>query len=68
MLLANNGGVLKYSYPFYDEYKLIKTPGNNFYLLPTRLWELLIGSMIAIFNIKFRNKYKFDFKRKLQIL
>ena len=65
LLLANNGGVLKYSYPFYDEYKLIKTPGNNFYLLPTRLWELLIGSMIAIFNIKFRNKYKFDFNKKI---
>lgn len=68
LLLANNGGVLKYSYPFYDEFKFIKTPGNNFYLMPTRLWELLAGSMIAIFNIKFRKNYKFNFKNKIKNL
>ena len=57
---------MKYSYPFYDEFKLIKTPGNSFYLLPTRLWELLVGSLIAIFNIKYKKKYKFDLKNKIK--
>ena len=54
-LLANNGGILKKTYPFYDDFEFIKLPSNSFYLLPTRIWELLAGSIISILKIKYVN-------------
>ena len=51
-ILANNGGILKKTFPFYDDFSLIKLPSNSFYLLPTRIWELLAGSIIAIIKLK----------------
>ena len=54
-LLANNGGILKKTYPFYDDFAFIKLPSNSFYLLPTRIWELLAGSIISILKIRYIN-------------
>ena len=54
-LLANNGGILKKTYPFYDDFEFIKLPSNSFYLLPTRIWELLAGSIISILKIRYIN-------------
>ena len=58
--LANNGGVLKSTYPFYDEFRLIKTPGFGFYFTPTRIWELLAGSFAAIYLIQNKKKINLD--------
>ncbi len=54
-LLANNGGILKKTFPFYDNFEFIKMPSNSFYLLPTRIWELLAGSIISILKIRHIN-------------
>ena len=64
-LLANNGGILKKTYPFYDDFAFIKLPSNSFYLLPTRIWELLAGSIISVLKIKYTNFFliKFFFKK-----
>ena len=41
---------------------LIKLPENSFYLLPTRIWELLAGSIIAIIKL---NELKAPYKNKI---
>ena len=57
LFLANNGGIFKFTYPFLDELKLISTPGFGFYFLITRVWELLFGSLLAIYSLK-KNHFK----------
>jgi peptidoglycan/LPS O-acetylase OafA/YrhL len=66
-LLANNGGILKKTFPYFDGFALIKLPENSFYLLPTRIWELLAGSIIAITKLK-SNKFEKKIKIKKNIL
>ena len=61
-LLANNGGILKKTFPFYDDFAFIKLPANSFYLLPTRVWELLAGSIIAIIKL---NELNVPYKTKI---
>ena len=57
LILANNGGIFKFTYPFLDELKVINTPGFGFYFLFTRAWDLLLGSLLAIYLLK-KNHFK----------
>jgi len=58
--LANNGGIFKSTYPFYDGFNLIKTPDFGFYFTPTRMWELLSGSFAAIYLMQNKKKINLD--------
>ena len=41
----------------------------NFYMLPTRLWEFLAGSIVAFIHVKnIERNFKIPFKSALEIL
>ena len=40
-------------------------PSHNFYILPTRGWELLAGSLLAYYELKKINKFKFKLLNSL---
>jgi len=60
--LAQFGGNLNFTYPFLeDEFHFTYVPAWAFYSTPTRIWELLIGSLIAFYLTKNNNGNGFKF-------
>ena len=58
LVLTQFGGNLKFHKPFLEnELKFFATPGFSFYILPTRIWELLAGSITAYIMINKKFKY-----------
>ena len=70
VILTQFGGNLKFHKPFLEnELKFFAIPGFGFYILPTRIWELLAGSITAYLMMNKRIKYQnFSFLSYLGIL
>ena len=57
--LSQFGGNLKFTYPYIEqEINFFNIPQFAFYFTLTRVWEILIGSLIAIYLFFKKKKYK----------
>ena len=58
LILTQLGGNLKFHKPFIEnELNFFAIPGFSFYILPTRIWELLAGSITAYLMLNKKFKY-----------